>query len=160
LEGELEDGAELVQTGFNNFKASGAELSLTHYYGVLAESHWASGRIADALTSVDDGLALVERSNERFQEANLHRLRGDLLLALSPDNRDAAEECYQTAIAVARRQAAKSWELRATMSLSRLWQQQGRTDEAREVLSGIYGWFTEGFSTGDLREAKSLLETL
>ena len=160
LEGNREKGTKQLQTGFNNFKGAGMELSLTHYYGMLAEAHLVSGRIEEAMTSVSDGLALVERSNERFQEAYLHRLRGDLQLAMSPDNRAEAEECYQTSIDIARRQKAKSWELQATMRLSRLWQEDGRSDEAKEMLSGIYDWFTEGFDTADLVDAKALLEVL
>ena len=79
---------------------------------------------------------------------------------MSPDNRAEAEECYQTSIDIARRQKAKSWELQATMRLSRLWQEDGRSDEAKEMLSGIYDWFTEGFDTADLVDAKALLEVL
>ena len=99
----------------------------------------------------------------RWWEAELHRLQGELLLNAERGVRNAAltaEECFHQALAIARRQQAKSLELRAAMSLSRLWQQQGKRGEARKLLAPIYGWFTEGFNTGDLQEVKALLEEL
>jgi len=93
-------------------------------------------------------------------EAELHRLKGELLLSLSSDNHAEAEGCFHQALTVARQQQAKSLELRAATSLSRLWQQQGKRDEARELLAPVYGWFTEGFDTADLQEARMLLEEL
>ena len=105
----------------------------------------------------------METTDERYCEAELHRLKGELLL-MQGDKTEAsfhqAESCFQHAVEVARRQQAKSWELRATVSLARLWQKQGRVDEARQMLAEIYGWFTEGFDTPDLQEAKALLEEL
>ena len=95
---------------------------------------------------------------ERISEAELYRLKGDLLLALFEENQAEAEESFRRAIDIARRQGAKSLELRAVMSLSRLWQKQGKQEEARQMLAEIYGWFTEGFDTADLKEAKELLQ--
>jgi predicted ATPase len=109
---------------------------------------------------VAEALALAEKTAERYNEAELYRLQGDLLLARSPDNQAEVEACFQQALAIARRQQAKSWELRAAMSLSRLWQQQGKRQEAHDLLAEVYTWFTEGFDTPDLQEAKALLAVL
>jgi predicted ATPase len=107
-----------------------------------------------------EAMAVVENTGGSFYKAELHRLQGDLLLSQSASNSIEAEARLQQALEVACRQEAKSLELRAAMSLSRLWQQQGKRDEARELLAPIYGWFTEGFDTADLQEAKALLEAL
>jgi TOMM system kinase/cyclase fusion protein len=129
---------------------------------LLAEAYGNVGQIGEGLTLLDEALAVVQESGERFYEAELCRLRGVFLLAQqgAQDNREEATTCFQQALALARRQQAKSWELRAAMSLSRLWQHQGKRDEARQLLAPIYGWFTEGFDTADLQEAKALLEEL
>ena len=118
-----------------------------------------SGRFDDAHEALDEGLAVAEKNDDRCHEAELHRLKGELLLAESHDQ-TAAEECFRTAIETARRQQSKAWELRATMSLARLWQRQGRRDEARAALAAVYGTYTEGFTTPDLVDAKALLESL
>jgi predicted ATPase len=102
----------------------------------------------------------MQTSEERMYEAEVYRLRGELLLQQSAAQQGEAEEHFHQALTVARRQQAKSWELRAAMSLSRLWQQQGKRTEAYELLAPIYGWFTEGFDTADLQEARALLEAL
>ena len=105
-------------------------------------------------------LVLVERTEERFYEAELHRLQGELLLQQSPDQQSDAEASFHKALDVSRRQEAKSLELRAAMSLARLWQHQGKKQEAHELLAPIYDWFTEGFDTQDLKDAKALLTDL
>ena len=102
----------------------------------------------------------MDQSEERYWEAEIHRLKGELLLARAAEHQMEAEVCWYKALDVARHQGAKSLELRAAMSLSRLWQQQGKGAEARELLTPIYGWFTEGFDTMDLQEAKALLDDL
>ena len=114
-------------------------------------------RFEDAHLALDEGLAIAQKNDERFQEAELHRLKGELLLAESPDQTAAAEETFRQAIETARRQLSRGWELRATMSLSRLWQRQGRHDEARAALAAIYNAYTEGFTTPDLVDAAALL---
>jgi predicted ATPase len=114
----------------------------------------------EGLTLLDEALALVHKTGEGWPEAELHRLKGELLLSLSADNQVEAEGCFHQALATARRQQAKALELRAAMSLSRLWQQQGKRTEAHQLLAEIYGWFTEGFDTPDLQDAKALLEAL
>ena len=102
----------------------------------------------------------VEHTGERYYEAEVHRLKGELLLQLSSDNRTEAETCFQQAISIAQNQQAKSLELRAVMSLSRLWQQQGKRQEAHDLLAPVYNWFTEGFDTADLQDARALLNIL
>ena len=118
-----------------------------------------AGQREEGLRLVTEALWRVQQSGERAWEAELSRLKGELLLrqARPPEE---AEGCFQHALDVARRQQAKSWELRATMSLARLWQRQGQRAEARELLAPVYGWFTEGFDTADLHEAKALLDAL
>jgi predicted ATPase len=125
-------------------------------------------RPEEGLSVLTEALAHAHTTGERFYEAELHRLQGELLLqsgGRAPNSGvstldEDAEACFRQALTVARRQEAKSLELRAAMSLSRLWQQEGKGDEARALLAPIYGWFTEGFDTADLREAKALLEEL
>src|SRR5262249_31118720 len=128
--------------------------------GLLAEAYGRAGQAKDGLTILDEALGLVHRTGERHGEADLYRLKGELLLALSAANQPEAEVCFRQAIAIARSQGAKSWELRAVLSLSRLYHQQGKTEEARPMLAEIYGWFTEGFDTADMQEAKALLEAI
>ena len=132
---------------------------MPYYLGMLGDAYTQLGRFEDALLAFNEALAVAERNDDRFQEAELHRLKGELHLAKSNDQA-AAEGCFRTAIETARRQQSKAWELRATMSLARLWQHQGRHDEARAALAAIYGTYTEGFTTPDLVEAGALLETL
>jgi predicted ATPase len=105
-----------------------------------------------------EALAAVDKTD--FYEAALYRLKGELLLGQTAPDASQAEVCFQQALSIARRQQAKSWELRAAMSLARLWQQQGERQEAHDLLAPIYGWFTEGFDTADLQEAKTLLAEL
>jgi predicted ATPase len=130
------------------------------YLALLAEAYGKVGQAEAGLTTVAEALAILDKSDERMWEAELHRLKGELLLQQMASHAPQAEACFRQALAVARRQQAKSWELRAAMSLSRLWQRQGKRGEARELLAPIYDWFTEGFDTADLQEAKALLDAL
>jgi predicted ATPase len=118
------------------------------------------GQPAARLRAVDEALTLVATTAVRWWEAELHRLQGVLQLQIPSPEVSRAERCFQQALAVARNQQATALELRAALSLSRLWQQQGEPTAARELLAPIYGWFTEGFDTADLQEAKTLLEEL
>jgi predicted ATPase len=124
----------------------------------LAEAQARAGNAEQGLDTLDQALALVEQTGERHWEAELRRLRAELLLVQG--DQTEAEASLHEAIKVARRQQAKSWELRATTSLARMWQAHGRIDQSRRVLAGIYDWFTEGFDTPDLKEARALLEEL
>jgi predicted ATPase len=127
---------------------------------MLGDAYTQTGRFGEALRSLDEGLAIAEKNDDRSQEAELHRLKGELFLAESPAQVGAVEDCFRQAIDIARRQQSRSWELRATMSLARLWQRQGRRDEARAALAAVYGTFTEGFTTPDLVDAAALLNSV
>ena len=119
-----------------------------------------TGRLDDGLSALTEALAAADEHEIRFYEAEMHRLKGELLLRQDDSNAAEAQSCFQRAIEIARNQSAKSWELRATMSLARLLAKQGHRDEARAMLADIYGWFTEGFDTADLKDAKALLDEL
>jgi predicted ATPase len=127
---------------------------------LLAEASAQVRQTAEGLEVLAEALATLDQSEVRLWEAELYRLRGELLLQQTVAQPEEAEVCFQQALAVARRQQARSWELRAAISLSRLWQQQGKRAEAHELLAPVYGRFTEGFDTADLREAKGLLDAL
>src|SRR5262249_32174280 len=144
--------------GLDAYRATGTGMGLAYYLSILGDTYTQAGRFEDAHKALDEGLALVKENDDRFQEAELHRLKGELHLAEA--NEEAAEDCFHTAMETARRQQSKAWELRATMSLARLWQRQGRRDDARAVLAAVYGTYTEGFTTPDLVDAAAMLETL
>jgi predicted ATPase len=134
--------------------------SIAQMLVALAETYGKNGRAEEGLDLVAKSLATAERTGQRTAEAELHRLKGELLMIKDPGNVAEAERCLCTAIDVARRQDARLFELRAAVSLAHLLRQQGKTDEARQMLAEIYSWFTEGFDTPDLKEAKSLLDEL
>jgi predicted ATPase len=159
-QGQGEEGIAQMRQGLAAFRATGAELAQPYYLALLGEAYGELGQASEGLKVLAKALATVQKTGEQFCEAELHRLKGKLLLACSAEHHAAAEACFQQALDVARRQQAKSWELRAAISLCRLWQQQGTRAEARELLAPIYGWFTEGFDTADLQEAKALLDVL
>jgi len=127
---------------------------------LLAETSAQVGQREEGLPLLAEALAMTNDTEERRWEAELHRLKGELLLRQTVPDAPQAEACFQQSLTIARRQQAKSWELRAALSLSRLWQQQGKHAEAHQVLAEVYGWFTEGFDTPDLQEAKALLDAL
>jgi predicted ATPase len=127
---------------------------------LIAEACGKTGQVEEGLMSLSEALSLMTRTGEHVFEPELHRLKGELLPSLSTDNHTEAETCFQKAISIARNQHAKSWELRAATSLARLWQSRGKRQEACELLAPVYGWFTEGFDTADLKDAKALLEEL
>jgi predicted ATPase len=129
---------------------------LPYSLACLAEAYEKAGKVQEGLNALTEALTAVDVTGCRTWEAELHRLRGELLLI--KDDEAQAETCFEQAIGIARRQSARSWELRAATSLGRLWYKQGKTRQARELLQGIYGWFTEGFDTADLKEAKALLD--
>jgi class 3 adenylate cyclase/predicted ATPase len=159
-QGRGSEGIAQIHHGLATRQAIGLELSQSAYIIMLAEAYANVGQPAEGLAMLADALTRIETTGERWRAAELHRLRGGLLLALSTANHGEAETCFQQARALARHQQAKSLELRAAMSLARLWQQQGKRAEAHQLLAEIYGWFTEGFDTADLQEAKVLLEKL
>jgi predicted ATPase len=160
LQGRREDGLPLLLKGYSAFRATGAEVRAPSYLGMLGDAYTQSGRLEDAHRALNEGLAIAEKNDDRCHEAELYRLRGELLLAESPDQAAAAEDCFRRAIETALSQRSKGWELRATMSLARLWQRQGRHDDARAALAAVYDTYTEGFTTPDLVEAGALLEAM
>src|SRR5262249_23025848 len=146
--------------GLDAYRATGAAFQRPHFLSMLAEVYRSLGQPEAGLTALSEALTLVEKTGERYYAAELYRLRGELLLQQAAPEVSHAETCFQQALDMARRQQAKSLELRTAMSLSRLWHQQGKRDEVHELLASVYSWFTEGFDTADLQEAKALLDTL
>jgi class 3 adenylate cyclase/predicted ATPase len=160
VQGQHAEGIDQMQRGLADWRATGAEIFSPWYLGLLAEAYGHAGQSEVARSLLDEALTAVGQKGECWCEAELHRLQGELLLSLFSNHHTEAEVCFHTALDVARAQQAKSWELRAAMSQARLWQQQGRQEEARDLLAPIYGWFTEGFDTADLHDARTLLDGL
>jgi predicted ATPase len=158
--GQVEAGIARMHQGLAAWQVTGAEIILPYHLSLLAETHGRRDQAAEGLSVLTRALSLAERHEERWWEAELHRLTGNLCLKQAVPDVSQAETCFQQALAVARRQQAKSLELRATISLSRLWQRQGKRAAAYDLLAPVYGWFTEGFDAPDLQEARVLLEAL
>ncbi len=159
-QGQTEEGVEQMHHGLRAWRATGAELVRPYFLALLAEAYGTMEQPAAGLTVLAEALTLVDTTGERWYASACYRLKGALLLQQSSSNQTEAESCFHHAIALAQNQQAKCWELRAATSLARLWQQQGKRQEARDLLAPVYGWFTEGFDTADLQEAKALLEEL
>jgi predicted ATPase len=163
-QGQVEEGISQLRQGLDTQQAVGAGIFHTYFLVLLAEAYGKAGQAEEGLNALAEALTVVDKSGERFYEAEQYRLRGELLLQSNGQGAQScgeeAEAFFHKAIDIARRQQAKSLELRAGMSLARLWQQQGKQIEAHQLLSEVYGWFTEGFDTKDLQEAKALLEEL
>jgi predicted ATPase len=158
--GHGKEGLTQLQQGLAAYRATRATMLRPYYLALLAEVSPLAGQTDEGLEALTEALATLARSMSRWWEAELYRLRGELLLQQTVAQMEEAEVCFEQALAVARRQQAKSLELRAAMSLARLWQRQDRQVEAHELLAPVYDWFTEGFDTADLQEAKTLLEEL
>jgi predicted ATPase len=156
--GDVAEGMSLLGSGSRAYRASGAETMVPHHIALLAEACEIAGQVEEAGALLDDALQISERTGERWLAAELYRHKGQLLLRQG--HNEAAEELYRKALSSAREQQAKLWELRAAASLARLRGDQGRRTEARDLLAPVYGWFTEGFGTPDLKEAKALLDEL
>jgi predicted ATPase len=146
-----------MHQGMATVLATGQMLARSFCLVLLAEAAGHIGQVAEGLRLLTEALAVLEASGRGDMLAEAYRLQGELLLRQASQEAIQAEVCFQQALAIARRQQAKSWELRAAVSLSRLWQQQGKPDAARQLLAPLYSWFTEGFDTADLQEAKALL---
>jgi predicted ATPase len=160
MQGQGEVGLDQVRQGLTAYRATGAALFVPYLCAWIAEVCDHLGHTEDGLQALAEAHTLVEQHEDRWWEAEVCRLRGVLLLRQSGTPQEEAETWLQRALDVARRQEAKSLELRAAMSLARLWQQQGKPAEAYDLLAPIYGWFTEGFDTADLQEARALLDAL
>jgi predicted ATPase len=141
------------------YKERGTALREPYFSGMLADVLRKTGRIAEALKLLNEALAGADQSGDRFYEAELYRLKGETLLMQGGAAREA-EDCFQQSVEIARRQRAKAWELRSTLSLARLYHQHGKSEEAHQKLEAIYSWFTEGFATTDLSAARMLLDEL
>jgi predicted ATPase/class 3 adenylate cyclase len=180
-QGVHQEGIAQIREGLATCQATGAMLHRTFFLAFLADSYWKAALTEEGLSTVAEALALVDKTGERYYEAELYRLKGELTLQqefqisgskfqapntqplisnIQVEVEQEAEECFLKAIAIAQKQQAKSWELRAATSLARLRQQQGKKAEAHKLLSEVYNWFTEGFDTKDLQEAKALIEAL
>jgi predicted ATPase len=181
-QGQREEGIIQIRQGMADWRTTGAEVGRTHFLALLAEAYGKAAQVEAGLHLLTEALELVDKSGECFYEAELYRLKGKLLLAQEvknqkskgksqkskitdprppfPNPQTEAEACFLKAIEIAQKQQAKSWELRASTSLARLWQQQGKKAEAHKLLSDVYNWFIEGFDTKDLQEAKALLDEL
>ena len=157
-EGDVAEGISLLRSGSAAYRATGAELYMPYHIALLAAACEIGGQVEEAATFLDEALQTVDRTGERWFAAELNRHKGQLLLRQG--HAEAAEELYHKALRIAREQEAKLWELRAAVSLGRLRCDQGRPAEARDLLAPVYGWFTEGFDTPDLKDAKALLDAL
>jgi predicted ATPase len=159
-QGQGSEGVAQIRQGIDEWQATGAELYRPYSLALLAEAHGRADQSAEGLEALAEARALADKTGERFWVAEIHRVYGELSLRVAEAETGVAEESFLNAIEIARQQSAKSLELRATTSLARLLDKQGRRDEGRRMLAEIYGWFTEGFDTADLKEAKALLEEL
>jgi len=156
--GDVAQGISLLRHGSSAFRATEAQTWMPHFRALLARACEIAGQIEEALSLLDDALQMVDRTGERWFAAELNRLKGRLLLRQGQAK--LADELYRKALAIAEKQQAKLWELRAALSLARLRRDQGQATAARDLLAPVYGWFTEGFDTPDLKDAKALLDEL
>jgi predicted ATPase len=160
LTGKASDAVQTITCGVTAMQSTGTTMWMPFWLSYLARANAEIGQPDDARRCIGEAMAAVETAKERWCEAEVNRIAGEIAL-LSPEPDVAKAEAYfERALAVARKQQAKSWELRAAMSMARLWRDQGKRDEARDLLAHVYGWFTEGFDTLDLKEAKALLDAL
>jgi predicted ATPase len=159
-QGQAQEGVKQITQSLMTYRATGAEVLQPYRLALLAEAHGIVGQPEAGLTVLTEALALVDTMGIRWYESEIYRLKGELLLQQSSDSQAEVETCFHHALDIARHQQARSLELRAATSLARLWQQQGKRQEAHDLLAPVYGWFTEGFDTADLQEAKALLDAL
>jgi predicted ATPase len=160
MQGQRESGIAEMRQGLAANLAMGDKLFQLYFLGLLAEVYGAGGHPEEGLHALTKALAVLDTTEVRIYAAELYRLKGALLLQQAVPDAVQAEACFHQALALARRQQARSWELRAATSLARLWQSQGKCQDAYDLLALVYGWFTEGFDTADLQDAKALLEAL
>jgi predicted ATPase len=159
-QGQAQAGIAQISQGLTAWRATGAETGRPYYLALLAEAHGMMRQPEAGLAVLTEALTLVETTGERVWEPELLRIKGELLLQYSSDNHTEAETYFHHALEITRSQQAKSFELRTATSLARLWQQQGKRQEAYDLLAPVYNWFTEGFDTADLKDAKALLDEL
>jgi predicted ATPase len=154
--GQAVDSVPLVLKGMADVRATGCSILIPFVLMVLAQVYGKAEQPGEGLDRLGEAAKLIEATQERWAEAEMHRLWGTLLLSMN--EHALAENSYRQALSVAQQQSAKFWELRAAMSMARLWRDQGKREEARDLLAPVYGWFTEGFDTRDLKEAKAMLD--
>jgi predicted ATPase len=159
-QGRIAAGITQMRQGLDAWRATSGEAARPWLLSLLAEAHRAAGQSEPGLAVIGEAIALVQARAEHQPEAELYRLQGELHLVRSITLAAEAEACFHQALAIARQQQAKAWELRTAVSLSRLWLRQGKRGPARQLLEGVYGWFTEGFDTPDLHEAETTLAEL
>ena len=157
--GDREKGLVMHEQGLATWRAVGMVVFVPYWHALIAEMHGRLNQPEEGLTLLSESMNIINETDHRFREAETYRIKGELLL-LKGNSASDVQSCYEKALEVARAQEAKSYELRAAMSLARLWQSQGKKKQAKGVLDKIYGWFTEGFETRDLRDAKQLLAEL
>ena len=160
LTGNASGAVQIITTGITAFRATGAKFWMPLHLPHLARAYVELDQFNDAWRCIGEAMTAVETTKERWCEAEAHRIAGEIARKSPVPDAAKAEEHFERALTVARAQQAKSWELRAAMSLARLWRDQSKVQQARELLAPVYGWFTEGFDTVDLKEAKGLLEEL
>jgi predicted ATPase len=159
-QGQAEVGVVRIRQGIAAWRGTGAELAQPHWLALLAEGCGQLGQVDEGLEVLEQAFGFMEKYAERYYEAELYRLKGELLLHQSPPLEQLAERCLHQAMDISRRQQTNLPQLRAGISLSRLWRQQGKHAAAHQLLAELYGWFTEGLHTVDLQEARTLLEDL
>jgi predicted ATPase len=158
--GEAGNAIQMIATGITALRASGATLWVSLHVSHLARAYMMLGQFDDAWSCINEAITAVDTTKERWWEAEVHRIAGEIALKSPQSDAAKAQAYFERALAVAREQQAKSWELRAAMSLARLFRDRGERNKARDLLAPVYGWFTEGFDTLDLKEAKALLDDL
>ena len=160
LTGKASDAVSIFTSAIPVMRSTGTTLYLPVWLSLLARAYGELGQFDEAWSHIGEAITAVETTKEKWYEAEVHRIAGEIALMSPEQDAAKAEACFERALAVARAQQAKSFELRAAMSMARLWRDQGKRDEARELLAPVYGWFTEGFDTLDLKQAKALLDEL
>src|SRR5262249_23059939 len=150
------DAIQAISDAITELRPIGATVWRTAWLAHLSFAYAELGKLNDAWRCISEAITAAETTKERWYEAEINRIAGEVALKSPEPNASKAQEYFEHALAVARQQQAKSWELRAAMSLARLWHSQGKLQQARELLAPVYGWFTEGFDTRDLKEAKAL----
>jgi predicted ATPase len=160
LSGEAADAVQMLTSGITAWRSTGATVWMPLYLSCWASAYAELGQFDDACRCIGEAITAVETTKERLWEAEVHRMAGEIALKSPEPDAAQAEAYFERALAIARAQQAKSWELRAAMSMARLWRDQGKQQQTRDLLDPIYGWFTEGFETLDLKQAKALLEEL
>jgi predicted ATPase len=160
LTGKAADAVQMITSGITAWRSTGATIFMPLYLTYLARAYAELGQFHDAWRSIDEAMTAVETTKESVWEAEVQRMAGEIALRSPEPDAAKVEAYFERALAVARQQQAKSWELRAAMSMARLWRDQGKRKQARDLLAPIYGWFTEGFDTLDLKQAKTLLDGL